>query len=92
MVFDCLKKYGQMLDTELSARTGLALFDVHVALATLAEQREIARCQVIRYIDGIAVTGVQCRLVGQSTAFGIWYGYTDRPLFGQRVADLSPSL
>lgn len=66
IVFDCLKTYGQMLDTELAAQTRLPLYDVHMALATLAEQGEIARCQVIRYVDGTAMAGVQCRLVGQN--------------------------
>lgn len=83
VVFDCLKKYGQMLDTELAAQTGLPLYDVHMALAALTAQGEITRCQIIRHIDGIAVAGVQCRLLGQSAVSGIGYGYTDRPLMGQ---------
>lgn len=83
LVFDCLKTYGQMLDTELATQTRLPLYDVHTALATLADQGEIARCQVIRYVDGVAMAGVQCRLVGHSAFFGPAYGHGSRFLAGR---------
>lgn len=59
-----LKKYGQLMDSEIAAATGIALTNVHASLQVLADQGEISRCSVTRYLNGKPVEGIQCRIRG----------------------------
>lgn len=76
-VFECLKKHGQLLDSEIAEATGIELYEVHAALSELFVQGEIARCRVTSYINGIPMEGFQCRLVGYSLAYASRYGHDD---------------
>jgi hypothetical protein len=60
----CLKKYGQRLDTEIAGETGLALAAVRRQLTTLAAKREIIMCELTRYEDGKRIDAWQCRVSG----------------------------
>jgi hypothetical protein len=59
-----LKKYGQLMDSEIAAATGIALPNVHSSLQELADQGEISRCNVTRFHNGKPVQGIQCRIRG----------------------------
>jgi DNA-binding IclR family transcriptional regulator len=59
-----LKKYGQQMDSEIAAATGIALPSVHASLQELADQGEISRCSVTRFHKGQPIVGIQCRVRG----------------------------
>jgi predicted transcriptional regulator len=63
-VLEHLKKYGQLLDSEIATGTGLSLPTVRSALSELLERGEIARCKVTRYTDGKPVEAMLCRISG----------------------------
>jgi hypothetical protein len=63
-VLEHLKKYGQLLDSEIATGTGLPLPTVRSALSELLERGEIARCKVTRYTDGKPVEAMLCRISG----------------------------
>ena len=63
-VFQHLKKFGQLLDTEISASTKIPLKQVRTAIAELSEQGEISQCSVTKYEDGKPIQGIQCRISG----------------------------
>lgn len=64
LVFQHLKKHGQLLDSEISASTKIPLEQVRLSIAELARMGEISQCSVIKYRDGKPVEGVQCRISG----------------------------
>lgn len=59
-----LKKFGQQLDSEIAAATGIALPAVHESISELAAMGEISKCSVTRFNKGQAIEGIQCRLRG----------------------------
>lgn len=63
-VLQCLRKHGQLLDSEIAAATGIPLPKVRLSLTDLAARGEISRCNVIKYLDGKPVEGIQCRISG----------------------------
>jgi len=63
-IIQCLKKHGQLLDSEIAAETGIPLAKVRFSLSDLSEQGEISRCSVTRFNDGKAVEGFLCRIAG----------------------------
>lgn len=63
-VFQHLKKFGQLLDSEIAASTKIPLKQVHSAIAELADQGEISQCAVTKYEDGKPIKGIQCRISG----------------------------
>lgn len=63
-VLEHLKKFGQLLDSEIAIGTGIPLPKVRSALAELVERGEIARCKVTRFTDGKPVEAMLCRISG----------------------------
>jgi hypothetical protein len=63
-VLEHLKKFGQLLDSEIAAGTGIPLPKVHSALSELFERGEIAKCNVTRFSDGKPVEATLCRISG----------------------------
>ncbi|HZV54577.1 MAG TPA: FaeA/PapI family transcriptional regulator [Rhodocyclaceae bacterium] len=59
-----LKKYGQQLDAEIAAATGIPLSQVRLSLSDLSAQGQISRCSVTRYKDGKPIEGMLCRVAG----------------------------
>jgi hypothetical protein len=64
LVLQHLKKYGQLLDIEISASTKISLEQVRISIAELSRLGEISHCNVTKYRDGKPVTSVQCRISG----------------------------
>jgi hypothetical protein len=63
-ILQCLKKHGQLLDSEIAAATGIPLKAVRFSLSDLSARGEISRCSVTRFNDGKAVEGLLCRIAG----------------------------
>ena len=63
-VLQHLKKYGQLLDSEIAASTKLPIEQVRLAIDELSRQGEISLCSVTRYRNGKPVEGLQCRISG----------------------------
>ena len=63
-ILQYLKKYGQRLDSEIAAATGIPLPKVRTSLSDLSAQGEISRCSVTRFDNGKAVEGILCRIAG----------------------------
>lgn len=63
-LLQCLKKHGQLLDSEIASATGISLAKVRLALSDLAMRGEISRCSVTRYDKGKPVEAMQCRISG----------------------------
>ena len=63
-ILQYLKKYGQQLDAEIAAATGIPIAEVRAALSDLATRGEISMCSVTRYNDGKPVEGTLCRVAG----------------------------
>lgn len=63
-IIKCLKKHGQLLDSEIAAETGIPLATVRFSLTDLSERGEISRCSVTRFNNGKAIEGFLCRIAG----------------------------
>jgi predicted ArsR family transcriptional regulator len=63
-IIQCLKKHGQLLDTEIAAATGIPLAKVRFSLSDLSARGEISRCSVTRFTDGKPIEGFLCRIAG----------------------------
>ncbi|MEW6133179.1 MAG: transcriptional regulator [Pseudomonadota bacterium] len=63
-IIQCLKKHGQLLDSEIAAETGIPLAKVRGSLSGLSERGEISHCSITRYHKGKAVEGFLCRIAG----------------------------
>lgn len=63
-VLQYLKKYGQRLDLEIAAGTGIPLKQVRQSLAALSDSGDISRCSVTRFDDGKPVEAILCRISG----------------------------
>ena len=63
-VLQCLKKHGQLLDSEIAAATGIPLSKVRLSLSDLSARGEISRCSVTRYSEGKPFEGTLCRVAG----------------------------
>ncbi|HTY99508.1 MAG TPA: transcriptional regulator [Rhodocyclaceae bacterium] len=59
-----LKKYGQQLDSEIAAATGIPLAKVRLSLSDLSARGEISRCHVTKYDNGKTIEGTLCRIAG----------------------------
>lgn len=80
IVFEYLKKHGQLLDSEIAAATGIPICEVHAALAALAAQGEISKCTVTSYVNGTPIERFQCRLSGHSPRPAPRYGRDANPI------------
>ncbi len=63
-ILQYLKTYGEQLDTEIAAATGISLTNVHLHLSELFVKGELVACHSIRFEKGKKVEGISCRLVG----------------------------
>lgn len=63
-VLECLKKYGQRLDTEIAEEMGIPLEAVRKQLVELASKGDVITCQLTRYEQGRGVESWQCRVSG----------------------------
>ena len=63
-ILDCLKKYGQRLDSELANETGVPLAAVRQRLAELAATGHIITCNLTRFEHGKRVDALLCRMSG----------------------------
>ena len=63
-ILDCLKKYGQRLDTEIAKETGVPLNTVRARLAGLAAKGEVITCSLTRFEAGTRIDAWQCRMSG----------------------------
>jgi predicted ArsR family transcriptional regulator len=63
-ILQCLKKHGQLLDTEIAEVTGIPLATVRFSLTDLSQRGEISRCSITRYKKGKAIEGFLCRIAG----------------------------
>lgn len=59
-----LKKYGQLMDSEIASATGIPLPKVRISLSDLSARGEISKCSVTRFSDGKPVEGFLCRVSG----------------------------
>jgi len=63
-ILDCLKQYGQRLDSELARETGVPIAKVRQHLAELAATGAIITCNLTRFEQGKRVDGLLCRMSG----------------------------
>ncbi|NWG38498.1 MAG: winged helix-turn-helix transcriptional regulator [Hydrogenophilaceae bacterium] len=63
-ILQCLKKHGQLLDSEISQATGISLANVRESLTDLSERGEISRCSITRFNKGKPIEGYLCRIAG----------------------------
>ena len=63
-VLQCLRKRGQLHDSEIAAATGIPLAKVRASLSELAAKGEVSQCTVIKFDDGKEVRGILARISG----------------------------
>jgi DNA-binding IclR family transcriptional regulator len=63
-VLQCLKKYGQRLDSEIAKETGVPLATVRQRLASLAATGAVITCNLTRFENGKRIDALQCRVSG----------------------------
>lgn len=63
-ILQCLKKYGERLDSELAEEMGLPRATVRHGMAALAASGAVVTCNVTRFKDGTPVEGWLCRVSG----------------------------
>lgn len=63
-VLEHLKRFGQLLDSEIASGTGIPLAKVRISLADLLARGEISKCSVTRYDEGKPVEAILCRISG----------------------------
>lgn len=59
-----LKKHGQLLDSDISAGTGIPLETVRASLAELSARGDISVCTMTTFKDGVPVEGIFGRASG----------------------------
>jgi predicted ArsR family transcriptional regulator len=63
-ILECLKKYGQLLDSQIAKETGVPLATVRQQLAALAASGDIITCNLIRFDNDKRIEALQCRVSG----------------------------
>jgi hypothetical protein len=61
---ECLKKYGQRLDTEIAHETGVPLAKVRESLNGWVARGEVVRCYLTRFEKGERIDAWLCRVSG----------------------------
>lgn len=64
LIFQYLKKHGQLADWEIASAMDITLATVRDSLAKLSAKGDISQCTVIRFLDGKPVEGMLCRVAG----------------------------
>ena len=60
----CLKKYGQRLDSEIAKETGLPLATVRERLSALIATGAVIMCHLTRFENGVRIDAWLCRVSG----------------------------
>ncbi len=63
-VLECLKRYGQRLDSEIAEETGIELTAVRERLAVLAGSGVVIACKLTRFENGTAIDACLYRASG----------------------------
>ncbi len=63
-ILQYLKSHGEILDTEIAEATGFSLDVTRLHLVELAANNEVMICQSTRYVKGIKVESMSCRISG----------------------------
>ena len=63
-ILQYLKKFGQLLDSEIAEATGIPLTKVRTSLSALSARGEISRCSVTRFDNGKPIEATLCRISG----------------------------
>jgi len=63
-ILQCLKKYGQRLDSELAKETGVPIAKVRQRLAELSAAGAIITCDLTRFEHGKRTDALLCRMSG----------------------------
>jgi hypothetical protein len=63
-LLNCLKQYGQRLDSDLAKETGVPIAKVRQRLAELAATGAIITCKLTRFENGKRTDGLLCRMSG----------------------------
>ena len=63
-VLQCLKKYGQRLDSEIATATGISLVNVRLGVSELSARGDVMVCRSIRFKDGKQIDAMLCRVSG----------------------------
>ncbi len=59
-----LKKHGESSDNEIAEATGIPLTDLHLYLAELKTKNHIMLCHSTKFIEGVKIESVICRISG----------------------------
>jgi len=63
-VLQCLKKYGERLDSEIAVETGVPLESVHQLMGSFARSGAVISCSVTRFRDGQPIESQLYRVSG----------------------------
>jgi len=63
-ILQCLKKYGQRLDSEIASEMGIPIASVRQKIAALAATGAIVTCNLTRFEHGKKIDALQCRVSG----------------------------
>jgi transcription initiation factor IIE alpha subunit len=63
-ILDCLKKYGQRVDSEIAEETGVALSTVRERLAALTGTGQVIACKLTRFEHGKPIDAWMYRAAG----------------------------
>lgn len=74
-VLQCLKKYGQRLDTEIAEELRTPIATVRSRIAELRATGAVVTCKLTRYEGERAIEAWQCRVSG----------YTPKPAPGRKA-------
>lgn len=63
-ILQYLRKYGDRLDSEIAAATGISLAKVRLQISELSASGEVMSCLSTRFEKGKKIEGIRCRLAG----------------------------
>ena len=63
-ILQYLKAHGEILDTEIAEVTGFSLDVIRLHLVELATNNEVMICQSTRYVQGLKMESMSCRISG----------------------------
>jgi len=63
-ILDYLTKNGETMDHDIAVATGNSLASVRATLRDLSASGAVISCNVIRFVDGVKIEGISCRISG----------------------------